>query len=268
MSFIHNIAAPIISIWQNRKLLLHTTIIELKTTYAGSVLGLAWMAIGPALLLGIYAVVYSFIFKVKPEMLSPSEYIIYVFCGLVPFLAFSASLTQGAMSLASNRTIMLSTVFPPELLPLRSVIIGSISLPIGLLIIFGADIFYGEVSWTSLLVFPVIIMQIMFLSGISWILSLMTLVLKDIQQILQYVSIVLLVLTPIAYTPDMIPQKLKMVSYLNPLYYYAASFQYLITYNQIPPIEIIIGLFVLTFTSFFAGYTIFQKIKAGFYDYV
>jgi len=262
------LASPLINIWKNRYLLSHTTVIELRTTYAGSILGLAWLVIGPALLLAIYAVVYSFIFKVRPEQLSPGDYILYVFSGLVPFLAFSSALTQGAMALAGNRSIMLSTVFPPELLPLRSVILGSVSLPVGIAIIFIADAIIGQPSFISLLVFPVIIMQIMFLSGIAWVLSLMMLVIKDIQQILQYVSIVLLIMTPIAYTPDMIPHKLKILTYINPLYYYTTCFQYLITYNQLPPVPIIIGACVITLISFYGGYWTFQKVKARFYDYV
>lgn len=262
------LSAPILSIWKNRYLLSHTTLIELRTTYAGSLLGMAWLVIGPALLLAIYAIVYSFIFKVQPENLSRADYILYVFSGLVPFLAFSTALTQGAMALAGNRTIMLSTVFPPDLLPLRSVVIGSVSLPVGIAIVFGADAIFGTPSWSSLLIFPVIILQIMFLTGIAWVLSLLMLVIKDIQQILQYVSIVLLILTPIAYTPDMIPQKLKMVMYFNPLYYFTTCFQYLITYNTLPPADIVAGTVIITMISFYGGYWTFQKVKAIFYDYV
>lgn len=262
------IADPWLRVWKNRYLLAHTTLIELRTTYAGSVLGLAWLIIGPALLLAIYAVVYSFIFKVQPEQLSASDYILYVFSGLVPFLAFSAALTQGAMSLASNRTIMLSTVFPPELLPLRSVIIGSISLPVGLAIIFLSDAFLGQPSFVSLMVAPIIILQIMFLAGIAWVLSLLTLVIKDIQQVLQYISIILLIATPIAYTPDMIPEKLKLAMYFNPLAYFTTCFQYVITYNTMPPTDIMAGTVIISLLSFYIGYGVFQKVKAAFYDYV
>ena len=260
--------SPIKNIWKNRFLIYHTTLIELRTTYAGSILGLFWLVIGPALLLGIYAVVYGFIFRVRPEQLEVSEYILYVFSGLVPFLAFSAALTQGAMALASNKTIMLSTVFPPELLPFRAVLIGSVSLPVGLAIIFISDFILGNPSLISFMLIPVILLQIMFLSGIAWILSLFTLVLKDIQQILQYISILLLIATPIAYTPDMIPEKLKLISWLNPLHYYTASFQQIITYDRMPPVSILTGAAILSFISFYGGYWTFQRVKARFYDYV
>lgn len=260
--------SPLTNIWKNRFLLFHTTLIELRTTYAGSVLGLAWLFIGPAMLLGIYAIVYGFIFRVRPEQLEVADYILYVFSGLVPFLAFSAALNQGAMALASNKTIMLSTVFPPELLPFRAVIIGSVSLPVGLGIIFASDFLLGTPSLISVMLLPVIFLQIMFLSGIAWVLSLLTLVLRDIQQILQYVSIVLLIATPIAYTPEMIPEKLKLISWMNPLYYYTASFQQIITYNQMPSWPTLTGAFLLALISFYGGYWTFERVKSRFYDYV
>ena len=41
------------------------------------------------------------------------------FAGLVPLLGFSQGLTQGTISLSSNSDLLLNTVFPPELVPLR-----------------------------------------------------------------------------------------------------------------------------------------------------
>ena len=259
---------PFRLIFSNLYLLARTTLVELKTQYAGSLFGLFWVVLGPVLLLGIYTAIYAFIFRVRPEALSVEEYILYVFSGLVPFLAFSASLTQGAMSLAANRQILLSTVFPPDLLPLRAVLIASIILPVGLFMVVIGDTIFGHFTWHSLLIIPLLILQTMFLSGVAWVLSLLTIVMRDIQQILQYVTIMLLVVTPIAYTPDMIPNKLKMVMYLNPLSYYTTSFQYVLSYDALPPTEIWIGALVLALSSFYCGYWLFQKIKMSFYDYV
>ncbi len=259
---------PFQLIAKNHYLLWRTTVVELKTTYAGSVLGLFWLVIGPALLLSIYTAVYAFIFKVRPLELSIPEYILYVFAGLVPFLSFSAALTQGATSLANNRQMLLSTVFPPDLLPLRAVLIASMTLPVGIIIIVLGDAFFGSLSWTTLLVIPIIILQTMFLIGVAWVLSLLTIVVRDIQQILQYITIMLLIVTPIAYTPDMIPAKLRMVMYANPLAYYTTSFQYVLSYDRLPPAEIMVGTILISLFSFCLGFWLFQKVKTSFYDYI
>lgn len=262
------ITGPIGLIAHNAYLLSRTTIVELRIQYAGSLLGMFWVVLGPILLLSIYTAVYAFIFRVRPETLTVEEYILYVFSGLVPFLAFSASLTQGAMALASNKQVLLSTVFPPDLLPVRSVLIASLILPVGLCLIIAADVIWGTPSLINFLVVPFLILQIMFLSGIAWILSLLTIVIRDIQQLLQYATILLLIITPIAYTPDMIPKKLQLLIYANPLCYYTTTFQYIISYEKLPPNEILLGTIIISLMSFYGGFWIFQKIKASFYDYV
>ena len=59
----------------------------------------------------------------------------------------------------------------------------------------------GKVAWTWLLVPVFLALMLLLLAGVVWVLSLVNLVFKDIQQLLSYVTIVLLVASPIAYTP-------------------------------------------------------------------
>jgi ABC-type polysaccharide/polyol phosphate export permease len=71
----------------------------------------------------------------------------------------------------------------------------------------------------------------------------------------------LFVLSPFAYTPEMVPTNLKFIIYLNPLSYFVLTFQQIICYGVWPDpiiagVAILLGLF-----SFFIGLTIFAKAK-------
>src|SRR5690349_5578118 len=94
------IVAPFALVGRYQQLIRATTLAELRGTYAGSILGMAWVVIGPLLLLAIYGAVYAVIFQIRPVSLSRAEYVFYVFSGLVPFLVFSAALNAGALSIA------------------------------------------------------------------------------------------------------------------------------------------------------------------------
>ncbi len=253
--------------WRFRRILIQTTVVEIKRTYAGSILGLLWVFLGPLLLLCLYAVIYAVVFRVRPVSMTLSEYILYIFSGLVPFLAFSMSLTAGSLSLSTNKAVLLNTVFPADLIPLRSVLVASVSLPAGLAIVFVADFFLSTPSLTLLFVPLVVVLQIMFVVGLVWILSLLTLLIRDIQQILIYVTIFLLIITPIAYTQDMIPAQLKLIMYLNPLFYYVVSYQSLIIGNQMPPADILIVGLISSLLMFSGGFWLCQKAKEVFYEY-
>ena len=267
MNLLVFIASPFQLIARHHQILWRTTMVEVRSVYAGSVLGMFWILLGPVLLLSLYTLVFAVIFRVRPVDMTVSEYVLYVFCGLVPFLAFSMSLTAGALSLSSHKQVLLNTVFPAELIPLRSVLVASVGLPVGTLILAGGDAIFSSLSVTWLLVPVVMVLQLMFVVGICWILSLVALLVRDIQHVLYYVTMMLLIITPIAYTPDMIPPKLKLLMYGNPLFYFVTSYQSLIILNEVPPLHIIAITIPLSLASLCIGYMAFRRAKQVFYDF-
>ena len=60
--------------------------VEMQAQHAGTVLGLAWVVIGPFILLTLYAIIYALIFKLRTTGLTLSEYILNMFSGLVLFV--------------------------------------------------------------------------------------------------------------------------------------------------------------------------------------
>src|SRR3979490_745545 len=104
---------------------------ELKARYRGSVLGFVWSFINPLLLLSIY----SFVFAVLlPNLHSPKTepYALFMFCGILPWTWFSASLTEAAGSLISGGNLIKKVLFPAEVLPLVSVLANMLHLMLGL----------------------------------------------------------------------------------------------------------------------------------------
>ena len=140
-------------------------------------------------------------------------------------------------------------------------------MPVGVLIIGVADIFLSQPSWTILLVPFVMVLQIMFVTGLVWILSLTALIMRDIQQILQYVVMMLAFVTPIAYTPAIVPRAVEAIVYFNPLSYFVITFQYLIILNRLPEPQILIPMIVSSFVMFGLGYSMVRRAKGVFHDY-
>lgn len=261
-------AAPFVRVSAFWEIFWSTTIVELRSKYAGSVLGIVWLIISPIILMAIYTLVYTVVFRIQPPKMTLAAYVIYIFSGLLPLIAFSSSLSEGATSLSANRQILLNTVFPSELVPLRAAVMGMASMPIGLAVLLGAAVFLVQPAPTFLLVPFVLLLQLMFQAGVAWVLSLITLVLRDVQHILQYVTMILIVITPIGYTPDMIPTQLRILMYANPIYYYVATYQSIIVYGEVPSPIILSFCCLLSLISFCGGFWVFQRAKLAFYDYV
>src|SRR3546814_8822466 len=92
-------------------------------------------------------------------------YVLYIFSGLIPLINFSQGLTQGATSLAADRSVLLSTVFPPELVPMREVLGSLITTSIAVALVMIGGLFMGKASWAWLLVLVVLVLFMMFLAG-------------------------------------------------------------------------------------------------------
>ncbi len=247
-------------------LLLKTVGVSLKARYAGSLLGVLWVFLGPALLLAIYGVIYTFVFQVRTPGMEKMDYILYIFAGLVPFLAFSQALTTGAASLVADKALLLNAVFPAELIPLREVLASLVMLGVGLSLVMVIKLFLGGMSLVWLLLPVIIVLQTMATIGVVWLFSLASLVLKDVHQLLTYLIIILLIGSPISYTPSMLSEKLQILILLNPATYYIGSFQSIIVNGVLPPTEYLVGAVLFAFVIFHLSFYVFQRTKNAVMD--
>lgn len=243
--------------------------VSLRSRYAGSLLGMFWLFLGPALLLSLYAIVYTVVFDFRPTVMSKSDYVLYIFAGLVPFLTFSQAISAGTGSLVKDQALLMNAVFPAELIPLREVLSSGPMLLVGFTIIAGLKLlFFGGPLITWLLVPAIALAMAMAVTGLVWFLSLANLVAKDVQQMLTYLIIMLLISSPIAYTPDMLTGAFRILMYANPLSYYVSSFQQVLVLGQVPPAEILIGGTVIALVSFHSMYAVFGWGKGVVLDHV
>src|SRR5215475_4130799 len=78
---------------------------EIETRYAGSYLGLAWLALYPMIFLSIYSFVYMHIFTLQSNVISQNDYILLIYCGLIPFLAIAETMSNATPAVVSNKDI-------------------------------------------------------------------------------------------------------------------------------------------------------------------
>lgn len=242
---------------------------DVRQQYTGSVFGMFWAALFPLLQLSIYAVLYTVVFKVRPSGLTEMSYTLLVFSGLIPLMAFSQSLVAASNSLTANKSLLLNTVFPAEIIPMRAALAAHVPTLFGLFITLVLGYSLGRTNWQAIILIPIFwTLLMMFAMGLGWILSLFTLVARDIQHGIGLVLMLITILSPFAYTPEMVPSSIKFVIYLNPLSYFVLSFQQIIVYGSWPDILPATMSICLAFSSFLIGYAVFQRAKFVFFDYV
>lgn len=250
------------------RLLLRISLSELRTRYAGSLFGLGWAVLSPLLVISIYAVVYLVIFQLRVPSLSPLQYVLFIFSGLIPFLMTSESLGSGVGSVAANRAVLSNTVFPVDLVPVKAVILAQTSMVVGMIVVVTGAALTGSLTWTILLLPVLWLLHIMALVGILWFISLINLIFRDLQNIVNLVVMIWLVASPIAYTPEMVPEGLKLLILLNPFAYFVITYQHVIVLGTIPSAGDLFAVTALGIGLFIAGGYFFHRAKQALIDYV
>jgi lipopolysaccharide transport system permease protein len=251
----------------NRRLLVAITRVELSKRYAGSVLGMAWLVLQPALYLSVYLFVYLVLFKGQFSGFSRLGYVLYVFCGLVPYLGMIDAISLGAVSIKQNIHLVKNVMLPIELVPVRAVLVASISQAVGLAVVILLSALNGTLT-LHVLWLPVIwALQVMMLCGLAWILSSIAVGLPDISYFINLFMFLLMWVSPIGYTVEMVPKNLAAVLYLNPVFYLLEVYRDSLLLGRFPSLQVALIYTGLTVFFFAVGSAFFRAFRGVLLDY-
>ncbi len=264
--------ALVFSLWQNRGLINQLVRREVIGRYRGSVLGVAWSFFNPVLMLLVYTFVFSFVFKNRwggNVGDSHANFAVILFVGLIVHGLFAEVANRAPALILSNVSYVKRVVFPLEVLPW--VVMGSALFHalISLIVLILAQLLIShELSWTMIL-FPIILAPLVLsIMGIAWFLSAIGVYVRDVGQTIGIVTTVMLFLAPIFYPISVLPNRLQVLFYLNPITFVIEEGRKVLLFGHLPNWW---GWLLYTAVSIgvaVAGFWWFQKTRKGFADVV
>ena len=244
---------------------------ELKARYRGSALGFLWSFVNPLLLLLIYTYVFTAVMPNTTEGVQP--YALFMFCGILPWTWFSSSLSEAANSLISGGNLIKKLLFPAEVLPIVSVLTNMVHFFLGLPILVAFLVVYQRFPRPdNLLWFPVaVLVQLVFTIALALILSALSVLFRDIKDILANLLTLWFFATPIIY-PWFQPsvQKFHLFFDLNPFTHIAVTYQEALFFNQGPVghWKWLLALGGASLILFLAAYWLFDRLRDTFAEAV
>lgn len=196
---------------------------DLEARYKGSLIGNLWPLVNQIVQLLIYTYVFSIVLQVKLSIQTLPEnrltFGLWLFAGLLPWMAFSSGLTQAAHTVIGQPNLVKKVVFPLSLLPIVPILTAFIETAFGMmaLIVFVAVI-SGNLHPTLALLPLVWIPQLLLTMGLGYFAAGFTVFLRDIPQTLGVVINIWMYLTPIIYPAKAIPAGWRdWVFWCNPM---------------------------------------------------
>ncbi len=243
---------------------------EVLGRYKGSLLGLAWSFVYPMLMLVVYTLVFSIVFKSRwgtQAGQSKVEFALTLFCGLIAFNLFAENLTRAPGLILANPNYVTKVVFPLEILPVAilgaSLINGCISIVI---LLMGELLLLGHLSET-LFYFPLVLIPLILLSvGVSWFLASLGVFVRDLQQVTAIIVQALMFLSPVFYPITALPPSVRQWALMNPLSPILENFRRTLILGQPPEWHWLVIEAGIALVFAWAGYVWFAKTKKAFAD--
>lgn len=245
-------------IHQYRHTLWNMAISQLKTKYSASILGISWAVISPLLIMLAVTFVFTAIFKIEIKNFS-----FFVLSGMLPWMFFSNALSEVTNSILGQKNILHQFSLPREILPLSSVLSNFINFLLGWLIIYPLFLFLNpKIIYLLPLLAVVLMLNFFFVCGLGLILSVLNVFMRDISQLLNILLMLWFWLTPVFYSPDMVPVKFRWICNLNPMTPYIVYYREVVFIGRVPDIAVFISSLLLAVFSLFLGLLIFSDFES------
>lgn len=252
------------NLYNYRELLKSNVKKEIRGKYKGSFFGVLWSFLNPLLQVAVYAIVFPYIMRIKTD-----NYLQYLIIGIIPWTFFITVINQGMIAVRMNAGIIKKVYFPREILPISVAVSGLINFFISCIIILLFCIFGGiGISWHLLLLPLIAMFQFILTLGIVFALSAINIYIKDTEYLVQFIINMLFYATPILYPATLFPEKIRWVLYLNPMTEIVESYRNIFMYHQLPSLNGILYLIVISIIIFGIGLAIFRKLEKGFAEEV
>ena len=238
--------------------------------YRGSALGIVWAVLTPAVMIAVFTFLFAGVFGARfTPTGTPWDYALYLFCGLLPWTAFSESLQQSAGIIVAHANLVKRVVFPLETLPvsqalasLAGQLFGTVALVLATLVI--RRELHATILWLPVLLVP----QLLLTLGGSWLVASLGVFIRDTAQVLTLLLMAWLYLTPIIYPEQVVPARFWPALELNPFTPLVRSYRRVMLEGAPPDFHGLLYVTALALAAFLLGYWWFARTRKNFADVI
>ncbi|MDY6523622.1 ABC transporter permease [Acinetobacter faecalis] len=234
---------------------------EFQSKYRNSLLGGAWTFLNPLAMILVYTVIFSQVMKAKlPGVENGFAYSIYLCAGILTWGFFAEIVGRGQNIFLENANLLKKISFPRMCLPIITVLNASVNFAIifSLFLIFLIFVDF----WPGLAIFsvlPILLIQLILATGLGITLGVLNVFFRDVGQFFGIFLQFWFWLTPIIYPAAILPESIKSIMVINPMYPIIQAYQGIFVSGQAPDFMTLIYPLVLGIGFSVLGLSLFRK---------
>jgi lipopolysaccharide transport system permease protein len=255
------------TVFDNWELTWHMALRELKALNKGAFLGMIWLIINPLIQVSVYVIIVSIIFKTKLSSTSNTfDYAVYVLSGMIPWQILTKSLQEAPSLIRDRMELVKQVIYPVEVLPIINLIVNSVSLSVVTLTYLALTLVSGNFHVSFFLIPIPVFVLIPFIVGMSWILSVAGVVIKDIREVIFIILSLSVYFSPLVLSESMVSPRIWSLVLFNPLSHVLICFRDIFNaqfHSGSWAIFVVMSLLVFTLGSF-----VINKFKLLINEYI
>ena len=248
-------------LWAYRGFIYGSVKREFQSKYKNSLLGGAWTVLNPLAMILVYTIIFSQVMRAKlPGIESGFAYSIYLCAGLLTWGLFAEIVGRGQSVFIENANLLKKISFPRMCLPIITILNASLNFAIifALFLVFLIVIGFWP-GWIIITLIPILIVQILLAIGLGITLGVLNVFFRDVGQFFGIFLQFWFWLTPIVYPATILPESIKSVMLINPMFPIIQAYQGIFVQGTTPDFIALLYPLILGVGLCALGFNLFRK---------
>lgn len=254
-------------LWRYRELLWILALRDIKVRYKQTVVGAAWAIIQPLTTMLIFTVLFKQLGRIPAES-GPVPYAVTTYCGLLPWLLFSNSVSQSSESLVTNRNLITKVYFPRVIIPIAPIVSALIDFGIAFVVLLGLMAWYGITPGWAVFMLPLyLLLAITTAFAMGLWLSALNAVYRDLRYAVPFLLQVGFFVSPVVFeTSALVPDEWRLLYSINPMVGVLDGFRWALLGKAPTAIEPLLISMTAVAVLLLTGLVYFRRMERLFAD--
>ncbi|WP_441280328.1 ABC transporter permease [Tardiphaga sp. 862_B3_N1_1] len=188
---------------------------KIRASFGEMYFWFVWLCARPL----VYVLIFG-LFKRWSEAKTGVEipYTLYIYSGLILWYYFMETAIDVSVNIKANASLITKIYIPRLLTPTVPLVANLMDLAISAIPLAIMMIYFGVYpGWSILMVLPTLALVMLMSLGTGLVIAAVTLRLRDFQKVFEFTLYLAMFVSPVIFSPKMIPEQFHVVYHLNPM---------------------------------------------------
>lgn len=238
---------------------------DFRVRYRNMSLGVVWSIANPLVMMAVLTFIFT---RIYPNPVVPN-FAVFILCGLVPFNFYSLALNAGTTSLLDNQSLVKRVKCPRKIFPIAAVLAHCLHFLIQIALLLAFVFAFGyhvNRFWPWLAV--VWSMEVLCMCGLALITAALDVYYRDVRYLVEASNVVMFWLVPIFYSFEMVPERYRMLYFLNPIAGAVVASRNVLLQNRAPDATVLTPLIIISLLCLIFGVMVFDRLERNLADHL